>query len=358
MDLHRGEIVRLRIKGSKLLSGDSFGEVAVWDTTTYTCEGLIDAGSGSIQLMDFSEAAMIMTVISKSGVCRIWDLETKTLIRSSSAMGVTCMTMNDEYLILGTRNCRLQIVDFLTGQVLKTFEPLPGETLHDIYIQNNTLVVATGHFIRILSIKTLEVLMSCPLPIKKNTNTYCSVIHIRSLIVLTDHHLLHMEWEPLFKSPKNNFIIDTHGELPPNLAKTPSVVRTKIPPISTITSIAIGGKHPRVLIANADRPSLDGAVRVCPPTSRYSTQRSRQKQQPQQEQKDEYLELVEELEMASLSGIPTENVGIVLTSQVEGISDYLKTCGLKPSFMDVDDDVIVIGTSKGDIVVMSMTPQE
>ncbi|KAG0009105.1 hypothetical protein BGZ80_002731 [Entomortierella chlamydospora] len=251
MDLHRGEIVRLRIKGSKLLSGDSFGEVAVWDTTTYTCEGLIDAGSGSIQLMDFSEAAMIMTVISKSGV-----------------------------------------------------------------------------------------------------------IHIRSLIVLTDHHLLHMEWEPLFKSPKNNFIIDTHGELPPNLAKTPSVVRTKIPPISTITSIAIGGKHPRVLIANADRPSLDGAVRVCPPTSRYSTQRSRQKQQPQQEQKDEYLELVEELEMASLSGIPTENVGIVLTSQVEGISDYLKTCGLKPSFMDVDDDVIVIGTSKGDIVVMSMTPQE
>ncbi|KAF9361831.1 hypothetical protein BGX26_011055 [Mortierella sp. AD094] len=357
MEVHRGGIVRLRIKGSKLLSGDSFGEVAIWDTTTYSCEGLIDAASGSIQLLDFSEASMIMTIISKSGVCKIWDLKTKTLIRSSSAIGVTCMTMNDEYLILGTRSCRLQIVDFRTGQILKTSEPLPGETLYDIYIQNNTLIVATGHFIRILSINTLEVLMSSPLPITNSTHTYCSVIHIRSLILLTDNYLLHMEWEPLYKSPKNDFIIDTHRELPPNLAKAPFVIKTKTPPISTITSIAIGGKHPHVLIANADRPSLDGAIRVCPPTSRYSTQRSHRKQ-PRQQEQDESMELVEEPGMASFSGMLAENVGVVLTSQVEEISVYLETCGLKPSFMDVDDNVIVIGTSKGDIVVLSMIPQE
>lgn len=50
--------------------------------------------------------------------------------------------------------------------------------------------------------------------------------------------------------------------------------------------------------------------------------------------------------------------GIVLTSQVDAISDYLEACGLKPSFMDVDEDVIVVGTSKGDIVVLHMMPQD
>jgi hypothetical protein len=56
--------------------------------------------------------------------------------------------------------------------------------------------------------------------------------------------------------------------------------------------------------------------------------------------------------------VTTEDSGIVLTSQVDGITEYLETCGLKPSFMDVDEDVVVIGTSKGEIIVLSMVPQE
>ncbi|KAF9100476.1 hypothetical protein BGX27_000395, partial [Mortierella sp. AM989] len=304
---HRGPIVRLRIKGSKLLSGDCFGQVAVWDTTTYKCEDLIDAATGTIQLLDFSEAAMVMTVISTT---------------SMSATGVSCMTMNDEYLVLGTKNCRIQIIDFLNGKILRSSEPLPDETLYDVYIQNDTLVVATGHFIRILSINTLEILMT--------------------------------KWEPLYKSPNKKFVIDTRRELPPNIAVAPHIHRTKIPPISTITSIAIGGIRPHVLTANADidRPSLDGTIRVCPPTSEYSTQQS------YQQDGDEIIDSIGGSEITSHSKMPTENVGVILTSQIEGISDYLEKCELKPSFMDVDDDVIVIGTNKGDIVVLNMNPQD
>jgi hypothetical protein len=67
LNVHRGGIVRLRVKSGKLLSGDMFGQVAMWDTSTYRCEDLFDAAVGPIQLLDFSVAAMIMTVISKSG---------------------------------------------------------------------------------------------------------------------------------------------------------------------------------------------------------------------------------------------------------------------------------------------------
>lgn len=67
LSVHRGGIARLRIKGGKLLSGDMFGKVAVWDTITYTCLDLIDAAVGPIRLLDFSPAAMVMTAISRSG---------------------------------------------------------------------------------------------------------------------------------------------------------------------------------------------------------------------------------------------------------------------------------------------------
>ncbi|KAF9914575.1 hypothetical protein BX616_008004 [Lobosporangium transversale] len=363
LKVHRGGIVRLRIKGGKLLSGDMFGQVAVWNTTTYDCEDLIDAAVGPIQLLDFSPARMIMTVVSKSGICRIWDLKTKALIHSSSAIDVTCMTMNDEYLVLGNRFSEVQIVDFTTGHILKTIEPLAGETLQDIYIQNDTLIVVTGHLIRILSINTLEVLLSSPLPISKNIRTFCSVFHIRSLIILADKHLLHLEWEPLYRSPNSKFQIDTQCELPPDLSKTPKIHKTRIPPISTITSIAIGGKHPHVLTTNADRTSLNGTIRVCP-----TSWRSRAIQQQQEQQRQIDLEASNHVDVTSVDPpeiigegsevMTTEDSGIVLTSQIDEITQYLETCGLKPSFMDVDEDVIVIGTSKGDIVVLSMAPAE
>lgn len=66
LSVHRGGIARLRIKPGMLLSGDMFGYIAVWDTTTYTCLDLIEAANGPIMLLDFSPAAMIMTVISRT----------------------------------------------------------------------------------------------------------------------------------------------------------------------------------------------------------------------------------------------------------------------------------------------------
>ncbi|KAF8924475.1 hypothetical protein BGZ58_001741 [Dissophora ornata] len=366
LKVHRGGIVRLRIKSGKLLSGDMFGQVALWNTATYECEDLIDAAVGPIQLLDFSVAAMVMTVISKSEVCRIWDLRTKTLTHCLSATDVSCMAMNDEYLIMGKRDCQIDLVDFITGQIIRSTRPLDEETLQDIYIQNNTLIMATGHFIRIFSIDTLEVLLSCPTPISSSVRTFCSVFHIRSLILLTDKHLLHVEWEPLYKSPNEQFLIDTRRELPPNLCRAPHIHKTKVPPITTITSIAIGGSHPHVLTTNADRQSLDDTIRVCPTASRYSALRSYRQQQQQLEQRQMAVDSdvsIEPVEPSEIIGegsmvMTTEDSGIVLTSPVEEISQYLETCGLKPSFMDVDEDVIVIGTSKGEIVVLSMMPPE
>ncbi|KAF9911249.1 hypothetical protein EC991_004473 [Linnemannia zychae] len=387
LKVHRGAIVRLRIKSNKLLSADAFGQVAIWDTTTYECQGVIDAAVGPIQLLDFSAAAMVMTAISKSGICRIWDIASKKLIYSTGADNVTCMTMNDEYLIMGMRDGDIQVVDFMTGDILASTPPLLGETLQDIYIQNNTLIVATGHHIRILSIDTLEILLASPLPISPSTHTYCCVFHIRSLILLTDEQLLHIEWEPLYKYDKDaRLLTDTRFELPPNLTKAPLIHRTKIPPILTITSIAIGGKHPHVLTTNADRPSLSDAIRVCPVIPRQSFSgdrdekfrseltktRSSQRSQPIRdndvprlplEDDDEEMEVYEDAndgeEKVLSTGLDgTEAEGIVLTSQIDAISDYLESCGLKPSFMDVDEDVIVVGTSKGDIVVLHMMLQD
>lgn len=394
--------MRLRIKSGMLLSGDMFGEVGIWNTETFTLEAMmVDAAVGPIQLLDFSAAAMIMTVISRSGVCRIWNIRTKELISSWSAMDIGCMTMNDEYLILGKKNCEIQIIDFTTGRTLKTTEALPEETLQDIYLQNDTLIVATGHFIRILSLDTLEVVLSSQLPVFSSVRTYCSVFHIRSLILLTDRHLLHLQWEPLYTSPNKLLTIDTRRELPPDLTKAPFIHKTVVPPINTITSIAIGGNRPHVLTTNADRPSLDDTIRVCPTTSRYSASRSLQAQQQEtqdyehgheehdelgldlgleldigygQEYQDEQqleldhntpeghgddpgLELQPEIIGEGTEVMTSEDRGIVLTSQAKGIREYLETCQLKPSFMDVDEDLVVVGTSKGDIVVLSMASQ-
>ncbi|KAF9189880.1 hypothetical protein BGZ50_000543 [Haplosporangium sp. Z 11] len=361
--VHRGGIARLRIKDGKLLSGDMFGQVAMWDTTTWACEILIDAAVGPIQLLDFGASAMVMTAISKSGVCRIWDLKTRMLISSAPAIDVTCMTMDDECLVLGNRDGQIQVVDFYTGEPLRTSAPIAGESLQDIYIQNNTLVVVTGHSIRIMSIETLEVLLSCPVPISPTIRTYCSVFHIRSLILLTDQHLLHVQWEPLYRAPNKKFIIDTRCELPPDLTKVPSIHRTKVPPILTITSIAIGGKHPHVLTTNADRPCLSETIRVCGTNIRspYNTASGSQRPLPHTRGDDAEQPVPEApviTEDGAVNDMMADDMGTVLTSQVEEISKYLETCGLKPSFMDVDEDVIIIGTSKGDIVVLHMMPQE
>ncbi|KAF8943987.1 hypothetical protein BGZ47_004792 [Haplosporangium gracile] len=380
LKVHKGAIARLRIKSGKLLSADMFGQVAVWDTTTYECESVIEAAVGPIQLLDFSAATMIMTVISKSGICRIWDIKSKRLIRSSTAIHVTCMTMNDEYLIMGSKGGDIQVIDFMTGEAVASTVSFPGETLQDIYIQNNTLVIATDYHIRIVSIDTLELLLTSPLPISPTTHTYCCVFHIRSLILLTDEHLLHIEWEPLYNHKDDRLLTDTRFELPPNLTKAPLIHRTKIPPILTITSIAIGGKHPHVLTTNADRPSLNDAIRVCPVIPRHyfygiggkefiGANKSRRSQpirrddvprlpledNDEEEEREDHEEEDGALNL-DLNG--SEGKGIVLTSQVDAISDYLETCGLKPSFMDVDEDVIIVGTSKGDIVVLHMMPQD
>ncbi|KAG0206486.1 hypothetical protein BGX28_002069 [Mortierella sp. GBA30] len=359
LNVHRGAIVRLRIKDGTLLSGDIFGQVAVWDTGTWRCKDVIDAAVGPIQLLDFSAAAMVATVISKSGICRIWNLTSKTMMHSSSALDVTCMTMDDHHLVLGKRDSRIELVDFMTGHSVGSTNPFPGETLQDLYIQNDTLIVATGHRVRIMSTETLAVLLSCPLPISSTLHTFCSVFHIRSLILLTDQHLLHIAWDPLYKSPNKDFIIDNRLELPPDLSKAPSVHRTKIPPIASITSIAIGGNHPHVLTTNADRPSLNETIRVCPTTSSLLSPAPTQEHDVEiDEEASDILDMPVTTEENNSDGMAAEDVGIVLTSQVDEIARYLDTCGLKPSFMDVDEDNIIIGTSKGDIVVLGMMPQE
>ncbi|KAF9923681.1 hypothetical protein BGZ67_009709 [Mortierella alpina] len=356
--VHRGAIVRLRIKGDKLLSADIFGQVAVWNTGTWNCEKVIDAAVGPIQLLDFSAAAMVATVVSKSGVCRIWDLNAKVMMHSSFASDVACMTMDDRHLVLGKRDGQIELVDFISGQLIRSTDPMSTETLQEIYIQNDTLVVATGHFIRILSIETLDVLLACPLPIPSTTHTFCSVFHIRSLILLTEEHILHIQWEPLYKSPNKLFPIDTRLELPPDLSKAPFIHRTRIPPIATITSIAIGGNHPHVLTTNADRPSLNETIRVCPTTLGQPLLIPAEGQDAIANGRGRDLPAVTETASNGSGAVATDDVGIVLTSQDEGIATYLDTCGLKPSFMDVEEDIVIVGTSKGDIVVLGMMAVE
>ncbi|KAG0351380.1 hypothetical protein BG005_009165 [Podila minutissima] len=355
---HHSAIVRLRIKQGMLLSGDMFGHVAVWDTENYACQYVIEAAVGPIQLLDFSAKAMVMTVISRSGVCRIWSIKTKCLICSFPAYDVACMTMNDDHLVLGGRDGQVQVVDFMTGATVKSTTAFAEEVLQDIYIQNDTMVIATGRHIRIVSIDTLQVLSTCPLPISPSVRTFCSVFHIRSLILLTDKHLLHIEWEALYKSINRDFVIDQDKELPPNLLKPPRVQKIKVPPIASITSIAIGGNHPRVLTTNADRPSLNGTIRVCPaPVLPAWEDESYYDDAPEATKTTTAAPSVAAAATRLLESAE-EETGIVLSSQVPGVAEYLESCGLKPSFMDVDEDVIVIGTSKGDIVVLSMMPQE
>ena len=212
--------------------------------------------------------------------------------------------------------------------------------------------------------------MTCKLPIPETLRTYCSVFHIRSLILLADNHLLHLEWEPLRKSPHERLDVDTRFELPPNLNRAPYIHKTTVPPISTITSIAIGGKHPHVLTTNADRPSLNDTIRVCPTAYRRDRYLEQERERLIQERLPESAQSLGDIhndagqqqeDIAAVAGgfdEVCEDTGIVLTSPVDGVSHYLESCGLKPSFMDVDEDVIVIGTSKGDIVVLNMLSQD
>ncbi|KAG0325713.1 hypothetical protein BG004_003126, partial [Podila humilis] len=372
LSYHKRQIVRLRIKDGKLLSGDMAGQVAMWDTNTFACETVLDAAVGPIQLLDFSAKAMIMTVISATGICRIWSLNTKAMISSFEAHSVSCMTMSNDHLVLGNRDGLIQVVDFTTGDIIFSRTIFQNEV--DIYLQNDTLIIATNKHVRILSIDTLQVLMTCLLPISQSIPTYCSVFHIRSLILLTSQHLLHIEWEPLYTSPSKDYIIDGSKDLPPNLLKPPRIQKTVVPPIATITSIAIGGYHPRVLTTNADRPSLNETIRVCPTPRLNYTQEQQQHGQGDgghihEHGLQDHEAAISEAAMSVPATTPSattrdtmesvdEDQGIVLTSDIPEMSQYLEECGLKPSFIDVDEDVIVIGTSKGDIVVLNMMPQD
>jgi hypothetical protein len=46
------------------------------------------------------------------------------------------MTMNDEYLILGKKDCHIQIVDFTTGETLKFTQELAGETVRAMTLEH------------------------------------------------------------------------------------------------------------------------------------------------------------------------------------------------------------------------------
>ncbi|KAF9577666.1 hypothetical protein BGW38_006984, partial [Lunasporangiospora selenospora] len=380
--VHQSSISRLRIKHGKLLSADMFGRVAVWDTQTFECEFYIDTIMGPVQLLDFGASSMIMTVVSRSGICRIWDLKTREQLNSTSDFDIVCMTMSDDYLLLGLKSGQIHVVDFMTGQVLRSTAPLSFETVHDIFIQNNTMIVATSHNIHITSIDTLEEYHRCPLPIPQSIPTFCSVFHIRSLVLLMDGQLVHVEWQPLYKSSNKNFYIDTQLELPPDLTQPPTIHRTKVPPIQTITSIAIGGVHPHVLTTNADRTSLDDTIRVCPTIRKNRGGQSRRASSEVMDNivlphatDDTLSNLYHGADIALSAGgdgtvvaaigntgeeedVEAKDTGVTLTSENEYISEYLRSCGLRPSFMDVDEDVVVIGTNKGDIVVLGMFPQD
>jgi WD40 repeat protein len=69
----------------------------------------------------------VFAFLGNISICRIWDLKTKTMTHSSSATDVTCMTMDDNYLILGGGNCDIQIVDYNTGICLRRAAPLREE---------------------------------------------------------------------------------------------------------------------------------------------------------------------------------------------------------------------------------------
>jgi len=169
---------------------------------------------------------------------------------------------------------------------------------------------------------------------------------------------LHIEWEALYRSINKDFVIDQNKELPPNLLKPPRIQKTKVPPIATITSIAIGGNHPRVLTTNADRPSLNDTIRVCPtPCLNAWGEEDFPNDAPEATRTTTAAPSVAAAATRLLESAE-EETGSVLSSQVPEVAQYLETCGLKPSFMDVDEDVIVIGTSKGDIVVLNMLSQE
>jgi hypothetical protein len=42
------------------------------------------------------------------------------------------MTMNDEYLILGSKEGEIQVIDFMTGQIVASTASFPGETVRRV----------------------------------------------------------------------------------------------------------------------------------------------------------------------------------------------------------------------------------
>ncbi|KAG0237437.1 hypothetical protein BGW42_001013 [Actinomortierella wolfii] len=417
LSAHRSGIVRLRIKDNKLLSGDMTGKVALWDLTSLQCECFFEAAVGPIQLMDFSAKQMIMTVISGTGICRIWNLETKELIHSEGLSDVSCMTMDDRYLVVGDSTGTIRVIDFTSGELLRS-TIIQDQVLQDIYIQNNTMIVVTFNDIQIICLETLKPLAHAKLPTANLIFAYCSVFHTRSLILLIENQLIHMEWDPLYRplpgastpsaasttarnssdnnSNNNNNNTWMDYELPPDLSRPPRMYRTSVPPIATITSIAIGGKHPHVLTTNADYPSLEDTIRICSKSTRrsvrghgknlrrpsshtsesssssfssyssmYSTCPSSEADADADDLDNGNSTLSSSSSSSSSSSLSassesnqtpsTEYTGVVLLhSPVPEVSKFLRECGLKPSFMDVDEDIVVVGTDKGDIVVLNM----
>ncbi|KAF9977833.1 hypothetical protein BGZ73_004746 [Actinomortierella ambigua] len=408
LSAHHGGIVRLRIKDhEKLLSGDMFGRVALWDLRTMQCETCFEAAVGPIQLMDFSAKRGIMAVVSSSG---------QELIHSEVLSDIACMTMDDRYLVLGDESGTIRLVDFATGTTLRS-TAIQGQVLQNIYIQNDTMVVVTFNDIHIICLETLKTLSHAVLPTSKLIFAYCSVFHIRSLILLIENQLIHMEWEPLYKPLESPLLADgtadddSHRhqatisttmldyELPPDLSRPPRMYRTSVPPIATITSIAIGGKHPHVLTTNADYPSLENTIRICgkpaPRRPRSPSSMLRSSRSPSCASASSSVSSLLSSSSSrssspaiyssseggdsgtnaeyyrSATGAPStpscpspstveekeqeQDTGVVLLhSPVPEVSKFLSECGLKPSFMDVDEDIVVVGTDKGEIVVLNM----
>ena len=119
---------------------------------------------------------LLFVIECKTSCVRIFDTETKGLIRTLKKDGMDypyAMCVNAGLLYVTDVNC-VYVFNFVTGEFVRTIGDLCEKSIRGVYLQDHTLYISYGDWIRLYDIETCE-FISMTTPISQNLYSFVIV---------------------------------------------------------------------------------------------------------------------------------------------------------------------------------------
>lgn len=106
--------------GKKIINCDDIGNIGIYDIETYNNFNKIETGNNNIYFVSFMPDNK--NIIYTDNCINIYNVDSKKIIKSfDHGCSVNCVTVFDNMLVGGDRKHNIKILNFETGQLIRTF---------------------------------------------------------------------------------------------------------------------------------------------------------------------------------------------------------------------------------------------